>query len=79
MPVSTTTFQERIAQIETRAAIADRAYKRRRRRSLPRPGPMVVLMSMGMLLGGTAVAWDGNTPAYDWALPGLEWALSFLP
>lgn len=79
MAISTTTFEERLERIEKRAEVADRAHAKRRRRSLPRPGPMVVMASMGMLLSGAAFAWDGTTPPYEWALPGLEWALSLLP
>ncbi len=74
MPISTTTFQERVTRIEKRA----RKARRRRGHAGSRAGGFVVLVSMSMLVGGAALAWDGNTPAYEWAMPGLEWALAML-
>lgn len=79
MPISTTTFEERLERIEQRAEVADRSYAKRRRRTLPRPGPMVAMAGVGMLLGGAAFAWDGNSAPYEWALPSVQWVLSLLP
>ncbi|SDF81454.1 hypothetical protein [Sulfitobacter delicatus] len=77
MAISTTTFEERLNRIETRAAKADKAH-RRRRRAQPRPGRLIGFVAAGMLIGGTAFAWDGTTPPYEWALPSLEWAMALL-
>lgn len=76
MPKSTTTFHDRVKRIEKRAA---KAGRRRRRGTPPRLGNLLVLAAMGMLVGGAAFAWDGDTLADEWALPGLEWALTLLP
>ena len=74
MAISSTTFEERINRIQKEAAKADRA----RRRPRKRPGGLVALVSVGMVIGGAAFAWDGSTPPYEWALPGVEWALSLI-
>lgn len=79
MPISTTTFEERLERIGERAKIADRAHAKRRRSSLPRPGPMIVMAAMGTLMSGAAFAWDGDEAPYDWALPSVQWVLSLLP
>lgn len=72
MAVSTTTFQERLARIESGTApnTIAAAGKAKRRAARPKRNPFTFpfFVGLGILTGGTAYAWVATVPEYQWVM-----------
>lgn len=75
MAISTTTFNERLTRIEQRAK---RANGRHRRAKRSRMG-LILLVTLGLLMGGASFAQDSAPQVNAWTSTAIEYVRALLP